>query len=79
MLEEMDKSSSDSPKIQIEFIDNNSPSNSLRGIKMPVSILRKKSKYFVDDYKPKVYIPISKKAFEKLKSEVIKEEQEQIE
>ena len=46
---------------------------------MPVSILRKKSKYFVDDYKPKVHIPISKKAFEKLKADVIKEEQELIE
>ena len=64
LLEEMDKSSSDSPKIKIEFIENNSPSNSLRDVKMPVSILRKKSKYFVDNYQPKVNIPITKRAFE---------------
>ena len=54
------ENSVESKEIKIEFVENNSPSNSLRNVKMPLPILRKKSKYFVDNYKPPVQFPFSK-------------------
>ena len=74
LLAEMDNASMDSPKIKVEIVTNNSPSNSLRDVKMPKPILRKKSKYFDENYKPKVYVPMSKSQFKKVKEDVLRVE-----